>query len=377
MNFKIKKDILLKQLNHVIKGISSKNLKPILNCIKFELNEKGLYLLSTDNDITIKAFIDKNELAGEFDYGQLVVSGKYIYEIIKKFPNDIITIEEVVDSKIFISTTTEVNNCNTSLICNNLDEFPNLDLELSKTPIIINSKMLKNLVSQTSFAASAQSSRPTITGINVQISDNKLTFRATDSYRLAQKTIEIDQSIQEEVNIIIPTKNIIEVTKMLDDDEENVELHIFSNKIVMVYSNLVIMSKLIEGSYPDVSKLIPTSFKEKITVATSEFYSLIDRAALFSTTEDNKSVRLECSDNILTANSNIPEIGTSEEKLFLKSNNHEYFKIAFSSLYMMDAIKVFDCEEIELLYNEEIKPIIIKAKDEDTLIQLVVPMKSY
>ena len=104
MKLKIKQNILMEQLNYVIRGISSKNLIPILNCIKFELNNDGLYLMSTDNEISIKTFIDKKDIEEVEELGDVVVSGKYIYDIVRKLPNEIINIEEVVDSKLLIYT---------------------------------------------------------------------------------------------------------------------------------------------------------------------------------------------------------------------------------------------------------------------------------
>ena len=198
MNFKIKKENLLKHLNYVIKGISNKNIRPILNCIKFELEEEGLYLSSTDNDIAIKTFIDKKDIEEDYTCGKFVVFGKYIYEIIRKLPNEIINIEEVMDSKIFIST----KNSSFSLNCNNINEFPNLELEECKNPVVLSTKVLKNIFNQTSFAASTQESRPAITGINFKINGSTLECTATDSYRLAKKIINLSESVSEDINII-------------------------------------------------------------------------------------------------------------------------------------------------------------------------------
>lgn len=373
MNFKIKKDVLLKHLNFAIKGISTKNLRPILNCIKFDLEKDGLYLSSTDNDIAIKTFIEKEEIEDDYTCGKFVVYGKYIYDIIRKLPNEIISIEEVMDSKIFIST----KNSSFSLNCNNVSEFPNLELEESKNPIVLSTKILKNIVAQTAFAASTQESRPTITGINIKITGNKMECRATDSYRLAQKEITLDNPVFEEINIIIPTKNFVELTKMFNEDEEQVEIHIFNNKVIFKFGTIIMLSRLINGTYPDVSKLIPTEFLLKVTVKTSDFYSLLDRVSLFSTEEEKNTIKLVCEDNMMVVTSNIPEIGNVEEKLEIIKNNQENIKIAFSSKYMMDAIKVFDCETIELSFNGDIKPIIIKNKDDDQLTQLIVPIKTY
>ena len=373
MNFKIKKEILTKHLNYVIKGISSKNIRPILNCIKFDLKEDGLYLSSTDNNIAIRTFIDIKYIEEGYSYGSFVVFGKYIYEIVRKLPNEIINIEEVMDSKIYIST----KNSSFSLNCNNVFEFPDLELEENKNPIILSNKILKNIFNQTSFAASTQESRPAITGINFKISGNILECTATDSYRLARKKIELPNKVNEEINLIIPTKNLIELSRMFSEEEENVEIHIFNNKVIFKFETIIMLTRIINSTYPDVSKLIPNEFLLKITVPTLEFYSLLDRVSLFSTEEEKNTIKLECTDNLVVVKSDIPEIGNVVEKIEVEKNNNENIKIAFSSKYMMDAIKVLNCEKIELAFNGEIKPIIIKNANDDNLVQLIVPIKTY
>ena len=137
------------------------------------------------------------------------------------------------------------------------------------------------------------------------------------------------------------------------------------------------LSRLINGTYPDVSRLIPTDFLLKITVDMHDFYSLLDRVSLFSTEEEKNTVKLECTDNTVVVTSNIPEIGNVVEKIEVEKNNEENIKIAFSSKYMMDAIKVLDCDKIELAFNGEIKPIIVKNPEDENLIQLIVPIKTY
>ena len=162
MNFEIKQNILLNNLNYVIKGISNKNIIPILNCIKFELTNAGLYMTSTDNEGAIKTFISSDDIENINNLGEMVISGKYIYEIIKKLPNEIIKIEELIDNKVNIST----SNSSFNLNCNNVNEFPELNLDDSKTPINITRQEFKNMIKQTSFAVSTQENRPEFTGIN-------------------------------------------------------------------------------------------------------------------------------------------------------------------------------------------------------------------
>lgn len=373
MKLKIKQKILMEHLNYVIKGISSKNLIPILNCIKFDLKSEGLYLMSTDNEIAIKTFIDAKDIEEIEEKGDIVVSGKYIYDIIRKLSNEIINLEEIMSSQLLITTGTSSFKLN----CNNASEFPNLDLEFNKNPLIINQQSFKTTINQTIFATSTQESRPVLTGINFKIQGNKLECTATDSYRLARKEIELSESVEQDINIIVPAKNLLEVIRLLNSDEDNLELHIFNNKIIFNFNSLIIMSRLINGTYPDTNKLIPQEFLNSIRVNLNNFYNAIDRASLLTNEEEKNIIKLESKGDYLLISSNIPEIGNVEERVELPEKVDENVKIAFSSKYMMDAIKVFNSDEIEIKYNGEIKPIIITEGENDSLLQLILPIRTY
>ena len=373
MKLEIKQNILMEHLNYVIKGISSKNIIPVLNCIKFELTNEGLFLLSTDNDVAIKTFIDKSEIEKIEKCGEIVVSGRYIYDIVKKLPNTVINIEEVIDNKIFITT----DNSSFNLNCNIASEFPTIDLTEIKHPVFINKKVFKNIIRQTSFATSTQESRPILTGINFTIKENILECTATDSYRLSKKTITLKESVAEDINIIIPTKNLIELTKLLNEEDDDIELHIFNNKVIFKFNSIIMMSRLINGTYPDTSKLIPNEFELSMKVNLQEFYNSIDRASLLTNEADKNTIKLESENNNITLSSNIPEIGYVEENMKVEKSNEKEIKIAFSSKYMMEALKTFETEDIEIFFNSEIKPIIIKNIENEDLIQLILPIRTY
>lgn len=373
MKLKIKQSILIEHLNYVIKGISNKNLIPILNCIKFELKNEGLYLISTDNDIAIKTFIDKKDIENIESLGEVVISGKYIYDIIRKLPNTIINIEEVVDSRIYIFT----ENSSFYLNCNLVGDFPFIDLQNHKNPIILSQKIIKMIYNQTAFATSQQESRPILTGINFKIQEDIMECTATDSYRLAKKVIKIQQEIQEDINVTIPTKNLGELVKMFVNEEDRVELHIFNNKIIFKFNNIIMLSSLINGTYPDTSKLIPDDFSLHMHANFNEIFNAIDRASLLTNESEKNTIHFESKQNEVVISSNIPEIGNVEEKIYIKKEEQEDISISFSSKYMIDALKTLETEEVTLCFNSEIKPIIIKGSKDDELIQLILPIKTY
>jgi len=373
MKLKIKQKVLMEHLNYVIRGISSKNLIPILNCIKFDLNNEGLYLLSTDNDIAIKSFIPANEIDEIDTLGEMLISGRYIYDIIRKLNNEIINIEEIIDSQVLITT----NSSSFKLNCNEVNEFPTIDLEFTNSPLLMDQKVFKTTINQTIFATSMQESRPVLTGINFKIKENIMEVTATDSYRLSKKRIILDNNIKDDVDIIIPNRNLSEIIKLMSDEDIKIELHIFNNKVIFKVNNLIIMTRLINGNYPDTNKLIPNEFELKIKANLNNLYAAIDRASLLTNVEEKNTIKLEIKGNILIISSNIPEIGNVEEKINIEKNVDKDTKISFSSKYMMEAIKTFDSEEIELSFNGEIKPIIINYVDNNDLTQLILPIRTY
>ena len=371
MKLKIKQNIFMEHLNYVIKGISNKNLIPILNCIKLELTKEGLYLLSTDNEIAIKTFIPKKDIKKIEEQGEMVISGRYLYEIIRKLDKDIINIEEIVDSQVLITTKSSEFKLN----CNNVSEFPDIDLTYIEKPVILDSEVLKTTINQTLFATSIQESRPVLTGLNFKISDDILEVTGTDSYRLSKKRIKLNDKVKEPVDIVVPYKTLSELPKIIND--EKVELHIFSNKLIFKSDNLIVMTRLINGNYPDTNKLMSDKFELKVKVDLNSFYNAIDRASLLTNNEEKNTIKLETKKDKMIISSNIPEIGNVEETLKVNKNNDNEIKISFNSKYMMDALKTFDCDEIEISFNGEIKPIIINYVENDTLTQLILPIRTY
>lgn len=373
MKLEIKQNILIEHLNYAIRGISSKNLRPILNCIKFELTDEGLYLMSTDNEIAIKTFIDKKDIEKIETTGSIVVSGKYIYDIVRKLPNEVINLEEVIGSKLYITT----KNCAFTLNCNNATEFPDLELEFNKNPIILNQKVFKTIINQTAFATSTGESRPVLTGINFKINGNLMECTATDSYRLSIKSITLNEEVKESVNIIIPTKNLNELVKLLTEDEENMEIHIFGNKVIFKFNQIIMLTRLINGTYPDTSKLIPQEYELTMKVNLNDFFNAIDRASLLTNESDKNTIKLESNGNVVVISSNIPEIGNVEEKITVEKDSDKEIKIAFSSKFMLESLRVLESEDMQLLFNGELKPIILKNPESEDLTQLILPIRTY
>ena len=375
MKFTIKKEILLDALIKVSKAISTKNLIPVLAGIKFELKKKKLTLTASDNDITIQTTI---ESLNDDDFrieneGSIIIQGKYILDIVRKLPDEYINVEVIDELKILIYTDKSEFNLNGI----SESEYPNIGLEESKKKIDIKAGLFKNIVYQTAFATSNEESKPVLTGINFNIVGDILECNSTDSYRLARKVVNLEKESEETYNIVIPSHNILEFTKILGDDEEIVELHIFSNKILFKNGNLKFESRLINGTYPNTSNLLPDDSFLVVKTNLNEFYSVIDRVSILTSDKEKNIVTLETNGNTLILKSSSVEIGRVEEKMVISKNNEEDIKISFSAKYMMEALKSFSTETVDLHFVGEIKPILIKSEEDETLTQLVLPIRTY
>ena len=373
MKLRIKKDVLLDGLNKVSKAISTKNLVPVLAGIKFELESKGLTLTASDNDITIQVFIENNEDMTIDKEGSIIIQGKYILDIVRKLPDEFINIEVVDDLKITIYTENSEFNLNGI----SKSEYPNINLEMSKTPITILGKAFKSIINQTSFASSNDESRPILTGINFKINGNLLECNSTDSYRLARKIINLRNVAEENYNIVIPSKNLLEFIKIMDENEDDLELHIFNNKILIKLNNILFQSRLISGTYPNTANLLPDEFMLKINTKISDLYNVIDRASILTSDKEKNIVTFEIDGNKLFVRSSSAEIGKVEEKMNVTKNNDENIRISFVAKYMMEALKSFDDEDVEISFVGEVKPIILKSNKDEGLTQLVLPIRTY
>ncbi len=376
MKLKIKKDLLLENLNKVSKAISTKNLIPTLAGIKFDLTKKGLTLTASNNDITIQKFIKVKKEDMTIDQeGIVILQGKDIVDIVRVIPDDEINIEVFDDTKVLIYTDDEKIKYDLNVI--NLNEYPNVSLEKSENFVTLKANDVLNIVKETAFATSQDEARPVLTGINFKITGDLLECVATDSYRLAKKKMRLSKAVEESYNIIIPGRNIIEFSRIIDNNENEVKIYIFNNKILFEDDDLLFQSRLISGNYPPTAKSIPEEFTLTIKASLSQLYNVIEQASILTTDKEKNIVSLSTKDDLLVVKSVSNEKGKAEMKMNVTKDSKEDITIAFSAKYMMEALNALNTEEIEMSFVGEVKPIVIKNTKDDGLLQLVVPIRTY
>ena len=370
MKFAINRGQLLNTLNIVSKAVSNKNPLVILRGIKFSLTNEGLTLTASDSDISIvsKINLDDNNIT-VFEPGEVVLDAKYITEIVRKIESDIIELETIEENVLNIHD----NYSNFSLNCMIASDYPTIDLGNGVSQLKLSSLDLSSIINKTSFAASDKETRPILTGINLKAHDHVLETVATDSYRLAKTTISIDSDCEFEVTL--PARILNEVNKIIEN-ESTVELNVSESKVIFVFKDTIISTRVISGAYPNTSKLIPPAFEYKLETLAPALISAIDRASLLSS-DRNNVVKLSMKPESVSISSRSQEVGSAKETISTFNYSGINLEISFTSKYVIDAIKSLGSDNIVILFNGDMKPFIIKNKDDDSCIQLVLPVRTY
>ena len=372
MNFTINRDLLLQNLTDVSRALSAKVQMPGLAGIKFKVTCDAVYLTASNNEISIQAKISDNNQIKVLEEGEFVVQGKYLLEIIRKANSkdvDFITYEENA-IKIL------ADKSNFTLNCLQNDSFPSISFSDSALNFNIDALNLKQLIRKTTFAISLSESRPILTGVSIVSNSNGIEVVATDSYRLAKKSIT--HVNYPDINVVIPGRNLDELFKILEDSSENVEVHCTSTKALFKYKNLLFQTRLINGVYPNVDVLIPNKFITNITFDKEQLISAIERVAIFVTSELSNIIKLT-----LTPEGNVElssitnQIGDAKDEITpLDCTDTFPLEIAFSAKYFLEALKAFDSQKITIHFTGEIKPFIISSDKDVNLIQLILPVRA-
>ncbi|QUG43689.1 DNA polymerase III subunit beta [Psychrobacillus sp. INOP01] len=378
MKFEVMRDSLLEGLSDVIKAVSSKTTIPILTGLKLEVTNKGLYITGSDSDITIQTFIpvEKNgeQVISITETGSIVLQARVFNEIVRKLPTNDVEIEVTNQFQTHIrSGKSEFN-----LIGLDASEYPLLPQIEEERQFFIASDLLKSIIKETVFAVSTSESRPVLTGVNWQVKEGELHCVATDSHRLAKRKTVIKDLPEEEYSIVIPGKSLNELNKILEETSSEVAIVMTQQQILFKTGDVLFYSRLLEGNYPDTSRLIPSESKTTILVNSKSLLQAIDRASLLAREERNNVVRFSTLGNgFVEVSSNSPEIGNVEEQIQAEEIDGEELKISFSAKYMMDALKAIDGQDVKILFTGSMRPFILKSVHDDSILQLILPVRTY
>ena len=367
MNLSITKEQIINGLQAVQNVVSNRSTLPILSNVLLRTNGERLEFTATDLDVSISSGVE----AKVKKQGASTVPVKKLFGIVRELNSNDIDIE--VDDKNICS----VRSGSSFYKINGLsaDEFPPLPKFKDEKKVTLQQEIVRGMMKKTSFAISTDESRYVLNGVFLSLKDHKMTMVATDGRRLALVDQEIDVSEQSYGEFIVPSKAVGELSRLLQDKGE-IEVRYTDNQASFTLKDekggtILIVTKLIEGNYPNYRQVIPSETKERITLVREEFLHALRRAEIM-TSEKSNSVRLNFAKNRLEITANSPEVGEAKESLAVNYKGPE-MAIAFNPKYVIDPLNALTNEEVFLELIDELSPGVLKTND--PFLYVVMPMR--
>jgi len=361
MKIKVEKSVLLNAIQIVQNVITTKSALPILSNILLETQRDHLRLTATDLDIGISCVIP---VEAE-EQGAITIPAKRFSDIIKELPADSIEIAAKKNNSIIITA----EPCQFKIMGLGFEEFPKMPDFKDKEAVKLEQGTLKKMLALTSFAVSQDESRYILSGILFVIQKDGIHLVATDGKRLAVIERKLKQVSEKEVRMIVPVKTIHELNRNLKEEGE-LSLVLGNNQALFDLGGVVVISRLIEGEFPDYRQVIPPVSENKIKAERNQLLLAVRRAALLST-PDYQAMKLEVFKNKLVLSKSTPDVGESHEEVPVEYKGKEMV-IGFNPAYLIDVLKNLADEAIELELTDSEKPGVLRT---DGYVYIVLPMR--
>ena len=369
MKFNVNQQDLQKSLNYCQGVIEKRSTLPILSNVLLDVANSKLTITATDLDLIFIHQIPNVEVIEE---GKTTSSSSIIYDIVRKFSSGKkINFSNVGENKLHLESEKSVFNLN----CISAAEFPLTDENFNQNEFSIKSKQLLKLLNKCKFSVSNDETRHYLSGIFIHQTeiDNKvfLTAAATDSHRMSISKVKLNEKIDFEP-IILPKKTIFQLCSLLEDYEGNVNISNIKSKIKFEFNNSIVISKLIDGKFPNYIQVIPKKNEKKLEINLNNFLGSVDRVASVST-DKKEGVKFQLSKDILKLLVNNPNSGDSNESLKVKFD-HE-LNISFNSKYLTDVASQINGDKIIFYLNETGSPALIRDPMDMESLFVIMPMK--
>lgn len=357
------KSKLIEGMNIVMKAIPGKTTMMILECVVIEVKDNQIKLIANDLQLGIETLID-GEIKQE---GSVAVGAKVFFEIIRKLPSDNVSI--TVDEEYHMNIS--CGKAKFNIMAKATDEFPYLPNIVKDKKVNISQFTLKDIIRQTVFSISDNENAKVMTGELFEIHDSELKVVSLDGHRISIRKVKLNQSY-DDVSVIIPGKTLIEISKIINggmDDEVSI---FFTDKHVLFeFEDTIVLSRLIEGEYYKIDKMLSTDYETKVTVNKREMLECIDRSTLLLKESDKKPVIIDVQDDYMKFAMN-SAIGSMDEDIDASKEGKDIL-IGFNPRFLMDALRVIDEDEITMYMINPKAPCFIRDQEE-TYIYLILPV---
>jgi len=360
MKFSVTKEKLLEGLQQVQNVVSTRTTLPILSNVLLQAGEDEIHLTTTDLDVGVRgsceAHVDKT--------GATTLPARRLFNIVRELPSSEIQVD--VDGKNAASIRSGQSFF--KILGLPEDEFPPLPKFEEAKVLTIRQKDLRDGLRKTSYAISTDETRYVLNGVLFSFKDNKLTLVATDGRRLAMGEIELEFPRSHEADLIVPTKAVTELQRLLTDEGE---VKLSSGQIAFDLNKTLLVSKLIEGNYPNYRQVIPGEAKERIKLEREMFLNSLRRVSLLAS-DKSHSIKLNFSKNNIAITANTPEVGEAKESLAVAYKGRE-FSIAFNPEFLMAPLRALAEDEVFLDLIDEMSPGVLKIQT--PFLYVLMPMR--
>ncbi|GLB80477.1 DNA polymerase III subunit beta [Streptococcus alactolyticus] len=376
IQFSINKSFFLQALNATKRAISSKNAIPILSTIKIEVHAQHIVLTGSNGQISIENTIPvSNENAGLLitSPGAVLLEANFFINIISSLPDVSLDFTEIDHHQIVLTS----GKSEITLKGKDVDLYPRLQEMTTENPLVLKTKLLKSIISETAFAASLQESRPILTGVHMVLSEQK-EFKAvaTDSHRMSQRKLTLENT-SANFNMVIPSKSLREFSAVFTDDIETVEVFFSDSQVLFRSDYISFYTRLLEGNYPDTDRLLTNSFETEVTFNTAALRSAMERAYLISNATQNGTVKLEITSDSISSHVNSPEVGKVNEELDSISQSGSDLTISFNPTYLIEALKALKSETVMIRFISPVRPFtLMPGDDTENFVQLITPVRT-
>lgn len=357
------KSSLLNGVQTVSKAVPANTTMSILECILVDASEDFIKLTANDTELGIETVIE-----GEIvDKGVVAIEAKMLLDVVRKLPDSQITIE--TDDNFSVSITCGKSKFN--IMGKSGEDFTSLP-EVEKSDAVIISQMtLKDLIRQTIFSIGVSETNKIMSGIDIIIKNDQLKFTSLDGHRISIRKVQL-KNIYPEKEVIVPGKTLSEISKILTGGaEDDVNIYITKNHILFEFEQTLVVSRLIEGNYFSVDKMMSSDYETKISINKRDLYECIDRSMLFSKEGNKKPIVISVNDEVLRLVVNSP-LGSMDEEIEISKQGKE-ITIGFNPKFLLDALKVIDEESIDIYFVNAKAPCYIKDENEK-FIYLILPV---
>ncbi|WP_251441707.1 DNA polymerase III subunit beta [Veillonella intestinalis] len=368
MKIQFSKDTLQKALNALAKVSQNKTSSNLPGAIYITTKNGKVEMQANDYEIGIRITIDANII----EEGTIVLSTRYFQEWVRKTPTDTITLESNEDTKQLLlhSESSQFN-----LIMMDASEFNLVEQIHDEYHIDVDGEQFKQMIDLTNYAAASDDDRPIFTGALLEGEGTNLTMVATDTHRMAVKKITLTEAIPTAMRILIPTKTLAEVSRLLPTDQPTMVRIIWNRtNVVFLFDTIYLFSRLIEGQYPDYEKVIPSQFDSNAILNSRDFAGAVDRVSLLAKDASYNVIRYDWNDKEVTLSTQNAEIGMAKEEVLCEFNGTP-FTISFNGRYIGDILRHSSGERIHL-YLKQNGPVVIRQDDNPNYTYVVTPVRT-